>query len=224
MYISKLRYGLISLITVYATFVASFAVKNPNIEKDGSIKLPYPGEIEPRAAMIHLNPRPPPSTTTPTPTPVPQRPNPSEVDFPLRYALHGGWTIHVHAWSYIYPITLSGRYLDYFFTWIAAYAGARMLQNLAAPCGLVVEQGEMRFRMTMHPRSTVHNLTWELVAAFAAYMLRWVQNGFSGQGGLIFTHPYGNIMQEYMINNYIFVGEATAQVMPGTCPQPSHIP
>ena len=79
----------------------------------------------------------------------------------------------------------------------------------------------MRFYIGMHRQSNVRNLDWSHVAAFAIYLLRWVQGGFSGQGGLLFTHPDGIIMQASMTNGYTFIGEATDILRPGVCAQPS---
>ena len=79
-----------------------------------------------------------------------------------------------------------------------------------------MELGEIRFAMAMQPGSTLKHLDWVVVYSFARYMLRWVQNGFSGQGGLVFRHRSGIVVGAHLIDKNA-PREAIAVATPDSC-------
>lgn len=194
---------VLSIITIVVN-----AAPNPRATISHVSSLSQAANVDARA-FIPLNPRPAPSVT-PVST---QTPN----NFPLEYALQDGWSVSVHTWSYIYPTTSSDRYLKHLFTSIQAIALAHMLQNLPAPCGVRMNLNEIHLRLAMGRRSTVPNLNWTMVYWFASYMLRWVENGFTGQGGFVFRHRSGISIQGHLIGGNR-MAEATDVVTPNSCP------
>lgn len=195
-------------IVLPITTIVVNAAPNPRATISHVSSLSQAANVAARA-FIPLNPRPAPSVT-PVPT---QKPN----NFPLEYALQDGWSVSVHTWSYIYPTTSSDRYLKHLFTPIQAIALAHMLQNLPAPCGVRMDLNEIHLRLAMGRRSTVPNLNWTMVYSFASYMLRWVENGFTGQGSFVFRHRSGISIQGHLIGGNR-MAEATDVVTPDSCP------
>lgn len=152
---------------------------------------------------------------SPSATPFPL---PDPAHFPVQFALEGGWSVAVNAFSYIYPLSSSTTMLENFFTGIQAYALARMLQGFSNPCRPMFAQGDFALVLQMHPRSTVGTVEWSIVYAFAGYMLKWVRRGFSGNGGLLFHHKSG-VMMAAAVLNHDSVGLPQNTVYPEECPQ-----
>lgn len=171
--------------------------------------VPIPNDAVTRS--LSLIPRdPPPASTTPYPLP-------SVNHYPLQLALDGGWSVAVHVFSYIYPVSSSTQALEGFFTGIQAYVLARMLQGFANPCRARFTEGDIVLALQMHPRSTVATVEWSVVYAFAQYMLRWVRRGFSGNGGFLFHHRSGTMLAAVLLN-HDSVGLPENTVQPDVCP------
>ncbi len=193
-----------SVITAIVT-----AAPNSRIVRDQVPKLQEAADIDTRA-LIPLNPRPVPSVT-PTPSP-------SQGRYPLQYALDNGWSVAVHVWSYVYPVSSSAPSFEKLLTQIQAYALARMLQDLPAPCRLRMNLGDnLNFAIGMAPGSTMMNLDWAVVYGFAQYMLQWVRSGFVGQGGMLFRHRSGILLKVALVNGDSKPGDQENMVTPNSC-------
>jgi len=125
----------------------------------------------------------------PPPASATSFPLPAAVHWPLQSALDGGWSVAVHVFSYFYPLSPNTSPLEDFFTAIQAYALAKMLQGFSDTCRVNFAEGDFVLLLGMHPRSTMGNVKWSMVYAFARYMLKWVHRGFSGSGGYVVLSP-----------------------------------